>query len=124
MSEIKPQDGNEKPGLLHHQHPPVIDHDGQPPNGGPADGVVLDEIDAYHPDTHHADEAPTLAEIEEAAGESHHGLIRERGPKVGREEEAALEDAHEDQAAVLVVARDLGPELADARRDFLGGEER
>jgi alginate O-acetyltransferase complex protein AlgJ len=94
MSEIKPQDGNEKPGLLHHQHPPVIDHDGQPPNGGPADGVVLDEIDAYHPDTHHADEAPTLAEIEEAAGESHHGLIRERGPKVGREEEAKLALEH------------------------------
>jgi hypothetical protein len=45
------------------------------------------------------------------------------GPRqVGREHERTLEDGHEDELAALVVARDLGPELADARRDLLPGE--
>ncbi len=54
-------------------------------------------------------------------------LDAERGAdsagEVGGEDEAALEDADEDQAAVGVVFGDLLAELLDAGRDLLGGDQ-
>ena len=43
----------------------------------------------------------------------------DRARQVGREDEAALEHAHEDQRLAGVVARDLRAELAHARGDLL-----
>lgn len=73
-------------GLLHHEHPPAQSEH------GPSE----ENIDEYHPDTHHADETPSSTLIEEAAQKSHHGLIREAEPKVkiSREEEAKLALEH------------------------------
>jgi len=50
--------------------------------------------------------------------------MRDRdGPReVGREHEGALENGDQQEIAARVVARDLGPELADARRELLPGE--
>jgi len=39
--------------------------------------------------------------------------------QVGQEEDRALEDAHEEQVAPLVVGRDLGAELPDAPLEVL-----
>ena len=77
----------EKPGLLQHEHILV-------PSSVVDSG--LETTDEYHPDTHHADESPTQALIEEAARKSHHGLIREAEAKVkiSREEEAKLALEH------------------------------
>jgi len=86
--ETKAQ-GNEdsQTGLLHHEHPPLE-------TAAPGQRGEADPADDYHPDTHHADKNPTLEQIEVAASESHHGLIRERGPRIGREEEAKLALEH------------------------------
>jgi hypothetical protein len=50
--------------------------------------------------------------------------VRDRdGPgQVGCEHERPLEDGDEQEVASGVVARNLGPELADARRQLLAGE--
>lgn len=65
------EENKEQDGLLHHQHP------AHPQN-------------PYDPDAHHRAH-PTQREIQEAAGESHHGLVRKAdGRKLGREEEAKL----------------------------------
>jgi hypothetical protein len=50
--------------------------------------------------------------------------VRDRdGPgQVGCEHERPLEDGDEQEVASGVFARNLGPELADARRQLLAGE--
>ena len=48
--------------------------------------------------------------------------IGDRPGEVGREHEGALEHGDEHEVASGVVARDLGSELADARRELLPGE--
>jgi hypothetical protein len=48
---------------------------------------------------------------------------RDRARKVGQEHEARLQQRNEQQVAAGVVARDVGPELADARLQLLGSEE-
>ena len=84
-NDPKKQDPTEKSGLLQHHHAPS-----QSEVSGTA------SLDEYHPDTHHADESPTPALIEEAAQKSHHGLVREAQPrvKISREEEAKLALEH------------------------------
>jgi hypothetical protein len=47
---------------------------------------------------------------------------RDGAGQVGCEHERALEDGDEHEVAGGVVARDLGPELADARPQLLAGE--
>jgi hypothetical protein len=47
---------------------------------------------------------------------------RDRAREVGQEDEARLQRADEDRFAALVVACDLGPELADPRAELVGGE--
>jgi hypothetical protein len=47
---------------------------------------------------------------------------RHRAGQVGEKDEARLERADEERLAALVVTRDLGSELADARRDGVGRE--
>ena len=44
---------------------------------------------------------------------------RDRPGEVGREDERALEDGDEQEIATRVVARDLGSQLIDARRELL-----
>src|SRR4051812_24375550 len=47
---------------------------------------------------------------------------RQRAREIREEDEARLERADEDRLATVVIARDLRPELGDARLDLLGGE--
>jgi alginate O-acetyltransferase complex protein AlgJ len=70
---MKPHDKNED-GLLEHRHEDVSEN-------------------PFNPDEHEA--LPTPALVEEAASESHHGVVREATPrKIGREEEARLALEH------------------------------
>jgi hypothetical protein len=48
---------------------------------------------------------------------------RDRAREVGQEDEARLQQRDQEQVAALVLARDLGAELADARLQLLGREE-
>jgi hypothetical protein len=45
---------------------------------------------------------------------------RERAREIGDEDQARLEQSNQDRLAPLVVARDLGAELANARRQLAG----
>jgi len=47
---------------------------------------------------------------------------RDRPGEVGRKDEGALEHGDEQEVAIGVIAGDLRPELADARRELLPGE--
>lgn len=46
-----------------------------------------------------------------------------RPHQVGEENDASLEDAHEERIPAGVGARDPGPEFGDARRDPLGRDQ-
>lgn len=87
---------DEQPGLLQHGHAPRHEQAAAANGLAPVEVTGLEDIDEYHPDTHHAEENPTAALIDEAAHTPHHGLIRAAQPrvKISREEEAKIALEH------------------------------